>query len=37
MDLEECDRCGEVYPVVWDSCPYCDSNPRAPLKMRDDD
>lgn len=37
MDLEECDRCGEEYPVYWQECPFCAATPKSSLRLRNED
>jgi hypothetical protein len=37
VDLEECEVCGEVWPVKWGCCPTCGDSDSPPLRMRDND
>jgi hypothetical protein len=37
MDLEECERCGEEFPVAWGKCPSCGGGDRPSFKLGEDD
>ena len=37
MDLEECPKCGEVYPRTWGKCPTCEAGDYPDFRMRDEE
>lgn len=31
MNLEECSRCGEEFPLNWGACPFCETGERPQI------
>jgi len=31
MNITECPKCGEEYPLNWGVCPFCETGERPPL------